>query len=139
MTQLPTRRSVLAVGAGVAAAPALAACGNPGVDPHFKQVDPPPAGTHLALTRDVPVGGCQVFAPKGTVITQPTEGEFHAFEAECSHKGCFVSSSTVEGYIPCRCHGSQFDLVDGSALAGPARNPLKEFNIEVADGKITMA
>lgn len=139
MTQPPTRRTVLAVGASVAAAPALAACGNPGEDPHFKQVDPPPAGTHLALTRDIPVGGCQVFAPKGTVITQPTEGEFHAFEAECSHKGCFVSSSTVEGHIPCRCHGSAFDLVDGSALAGPARNPLKEFRIDVADGKITMA
>ncbi|WP_110241366.1 ubiquinol-cytochrome c reductase iron-sulfur subunit [Nocardioides gilvus] len=138
MTQPPTRRSVLAVGASVAAAPALAACGDPGEDPHFQQIDPPGAGAHLALTRDIPVGGCQVFAPKGTVITQPREGEFHAFGAECSHKGCFVSSST-EGHIPCRCHGSQFDLTSGAVLNGPARDALEEFSIDVADGKIVMA
>lgn len=116
-------------------APVVAACGNPAEDPQFAQVRPPAPGSQVALASDVPVGGCQVFAAKGTVISQPVEGEFRAFEAECSHKGCFVASST-EGHIPCRCHGSKFDLADGAVLGGPAKSSLPKVDIEVRDGRI---
>lgn len=119
-------------------APVAAACGNPSEDPQFSQVRPPAPGGEVALTTDVPVGGCQVFAPKGTVVTQPVEGDFRAFEAECSHKGCFVASST-EGHIPCRCHGSRFDLTDGAVLGGPAKSALPPVEIEVRDGRIFTA
>lgn len=138
MTQPPSRRRVLAAGAGVAMAPVVAACGNPSEDPQFSQVDPPGPGSEVARAADVPVGGCQVFARQGTVVTQPTEGDFRAFNAECSHKGCFVASST-EGHIPCRCHGSKFDLIDGAPLGGPAKSPLDKVDIEVRDGRIFTA
>lgn len=138
MTQPPSRRRVLAAGAGVALAPVVASCANPGEDPQFSQVDPPEPGTQVALAADVPVGGCQVFARQGTVVTQPTEGDFRAFNAECSHKGCFVASSD-QGHIPCRCHGSKFDLVDGEPLAGPARAPLEKVEIRVEGGRIFTA
>jgi Rieske Fe-S protein len=138
LSQPPTRRRVLAAGAGVAMAPVVAACGDASEDPQFRQVDPPAPGNEVALASDVPVGGCQVFAAKGTVVTQPTEGDYRAFEAECSHKGCFVASST-QGHIPCRCHGSKFDLVDGSPLGGPAKAPLTKVEIVVEDGRIYTA
>ena len=138
MTPSPSRRAVLATGAGVVVTPVLAACGDPSADPQLDQIDPPGPGGDVARAADVPVGGCQVFAAKGTVVTQPTEGEFKAFDAECSHRGCFVSSST-RGFIPCACHGSRFDLTDGSVLAGPAKQPLEELDITVRDGRIVMA
>lgn len=138
MTPSPSRRAVLATGAGAAVVPVLAACGDPSADPQLHQVDPPGPGGEVALASDIPVGGCQVFARKGTVVTQPVEGEFKAFDAECSHKGCFVSSST-RGFIPCACHGSRFDLQDGSVLAGPAPGPLEEYAVTVRDGRIVMA
>ncbi len=137
MTPSPSRRAVLATGAGLAAAPVLAACGDPSTDPQLAQIDPPVKGTEVGLAADVPVGGCHVFARKGTVVTQPVEGEFKAFDAECSHKGCFVGSST-RGFIPCACHGSRFDLVDGAVLAGPAPEPLEEYPVIVRDGRIVM-
>ncbi|GGD26231.1 Rieske (2Fe-2S) protein [Nocardioides daphniae] len=138
MTQPPTRRRVLAAGAGVAMAPVVASCADPSADPQLHQQDPPRPGTDVAPTTDVPVGGCQVFARFGTVVSQPVEGEFKAFNAECSHKGCFVGSSD-EGHIPCRCHGSKFDLATGARLAGPAKAPLDPVAIKVENGRIVTA
>lgn len=136
MVPMPlTRRSVVAT---TAALPALVACGNPSEDPTLTQVDPAAPGTFLLNTGDVPVGGCYVVAKAATVVTQPTEGEFKAFSGVCTHRRCFLASST-EGHIPCRCHGSRFDLATGEVLQGPARRALEEFEIEVVDGKVTMA
>lgn len=130
-----TRRSVLATGAAL---PALAACGNPSEDPTLKQVPKASAGTFLVRSQDVPVGGCHVIASAATVVTQPTPGEFKAFSGVCTHKHCFLASSS-EGFIPCRCHGSHFDLRNGSVLEGPAERSLEEYDITVEDGRVTLA
>lgn len=131
-----TRRNVLAAGTSVAALPLLGACGDDAAD-----VPPPRAparGTALVDTADVPVGGCAVVAEHKTVVTQPTQGEFKAFSAICTHQGCVVSSSS-EGVIPCRCHGSEFSLTDGSVLAGEAKEPLAEVAVVVTDDVVTTA
>jgi Rieske Fe-S protein len=73
-----------------------------------------------------------------SVVTQPAEGEFKAFSGVCTHKHCFLASSE-EGHIPCRCHGSTFDLRDGSVITGPAERALEEFDITVEGGKVSMA
>ena len=130
-----SRRTVVATGVAL---PALAACGDPSEDPVLDQVERAEAGTFLIHADDVPVGGCYVVAKAATVVTQPVAGEFKAFSGVCTHKHCFLASSD-EGYIPCRCHGSRFDLNDGSVLNGPAETPLEEFEVVVADGKVSMA
>lgn len=133
MTFPLTRRSVLATGSGIAAAPVLAGCGE---EDEFVAEPPEVAsGSQLGSTADVPVGGCAVFSDAKTVVTQPTEGEFMAFSALCTHKGCLVSSSS-DGEIPCTCHGSAFSLEDGSVLQGPAKEALPKVEITVKDGKI---
>lgn len=128
-----TRRGALVTGSGIAAAPLLAGCGQE----TDVAVEPPQvaSGSQLAWTKDVPVGGCAVFPDSKTVVTQPVEGEFKAFSAACTHEGCQVSSSS-DGDIPCRCHGSAFSLEDGSVLKGPAKKPLPEVEITVDDDKI---
>ena len=77
----------------------------------------------LAVTGDIPVGGCAVFTEAKCVVTQPSKGDFKAFTSVCTHQGCTVSAGT-DGVIPCTCHGSQFSMEDGSVLQGPATAPL---------------
>ena len=56
------------------------------------------------------------------MVTQPTEGDFKAFSAVCTHQGCVVSS-IQEDEIDCNCHGSRFSIVDGSNTVGPRDTP----------------
>jgi Rieske Fe-S protein len=72
------------------------------------------------------------------VITQPTAGEFKAFTAICTHKGCPVQK--VENQeIACPCHGSRFSIKDGSAVGGPATEPLAEINYSESGDNIILA
>ena len=96
------------------------------------------SGEVLASAADVPVGGCFVVSGAKVVVTQPSEGDFKAFTAVCTHQGCLVESST-EGDIPCPCHSSKFSLDDGSPISGPASAPLAAVDITVDGDSITRA
>ncbi|TDD10938.1 iron-sulfur protein [Nonomuraea deserti] len=97
----------------------------------------PQAGA-LAKTADIPVGGGTILKDQKIVITQPTEGDFKAFSALCTHKGCPVAS--VEGgSIVCPCHGSKFAIADGAVTDGPAEKPLAAQEIKVDGDQITLA
>ncbi|MEO3792057.1 Rieske 2Fe-2S domain-containing protein [Nonomuraea sp. B10E15] len=98
----------------------------------------PQAGGALAKTADIPVGGGTIFKDQKIVVTQPTEGDFKAFSALCTHKGCPVAS--VEGgSIVCPCHGSKFAIADGAVTDGPAEKPLAAQEIKVDGDQITLA
>ncbi|WP_344475701.1 Rieske (2Fe-2S) protein [Nonomuraea monospora] len=102
------------------------------------QSSAPQAGGALAKTADIPVGGGTVFKDQKVVVTQPTAGEFKAFSAICTHKGCPVGS--VEGdAIVCPCHNSKFAITDGSVTAGPAEQPLAAQQIKVENDQIMLA
>jgi nitrite reductase/ring-hydroxylating ferredoxin subunit len=63
--------------------------------------------------------------------------EFHALHDRCSHRGCSLSGGEVEGEIvTCPCHGSQFDLRDGSVRRGPATAPQPAYEARKQDGEI---
>lgn len=80
-----------------------------------------PEGTPVAVS-EVAVGGGLVVDEK-YVVTQPTEGDFKAFSAICTHQGCAVGS-VEDGVIVCPCHNSQFDITTGDPVEGPASEPL---------------
>ncbi|KQY64347.1 Rieske (2Fe-2S) protein [Nocardioides sp. Root151] len=111
-------------------APLLAACAGGDDD-----VKAPDAGTELSPSADVPVGGGVILGDDNVVITQPTEGDFKAFSATCTHQSCQVVS--VDKTINCDCHGSKFSITDGSVADGPATESLPEVKITVKDGTIT--
>jgi Rieske Fe-S protein len=92
----------------------------------------------LAPTSAIPVGGGKVFDKQQVVVTQPTQGQFKAFSAVCTHMGCLVTDVS-DGVIQCPCHGSQFSIKDGSVQGGPAPRPLPGERITVANGEITLA
>ena len=92
----------------------------------------------LASTSDIPVGGGKILTDKKIVITQPQSGAFHAFSAVCTHAGCTVGSVSG-GTINCPCHGSRFNITNGSVVNGPAASPLPPVSIKVQGTSIVQA
>lgn len=143
-----TRRAVVAGTGVLAAAATLAACssyGNSAPPAPQAPAEPaapaapgaPPAGQPLASAADIPVGGGAVFASQRVVVTQPAPGTFKAFSAVCTHQGCTVNRVTA-GTINCPCHGSKYDIKDGSVVKGPAPRPLEERQITVSGTTIQL-
>jgi len=157
MATIDRRRALTGSAAIAVGIPVLAACGEDdptatdpsgsgGDEPTSQQTGDPGSektggaggGQTLASASDVPVGGCFVVAGAKVVLTQPTEGDFKAFSATCTHQGCVLESST-EGEIPCPCHDSRFSLEDGAPLSGPATVPLTPVEITVDGDSISRA
>lgn len=86
----------------------------------------------------IPVGGGKVLADQKVVITQPTEGDFKAFTAVCTHKGCTVANVS-DGTINCGCHGSKFDIATGEVKQGPAEKALPRKTVSVTGDGITVS
>ncbi|WP_433472052.1 Rieske (2Fe-2S) protein [Spirillospora sp. CA-142024] len=121
------RRAVLYGGAGAVGAAALAGCGAGGGGAKSAA---DLKGKEIAKVADVPVGGGKVYGDEKVVVTQPAQGSFKAFTAVCPHQGCTVGS-VAGGLIKCPCHGSEFKAADGSVQRGPAKEPLKEYPVQV--------
>jgi Rieske Fe-S protein len=96
------------------------------------------AGGALASTGEIPVGGGKVLDGKNVVVTQPVSGQFVAFSAVCTHQGCSVAT-VLDGTINCPCHGSKFNIKDGSVAGGPAPRPLPKVQITVDGTSIKLA
>ncbi|HWM72603.1 MAG TPA: Rieske (2Fe-2S) protein [Nocardioides sp.] len=134
-TYRPSRRIVFQGLGALGTAVALAGCGS-GDDGGDDEAAVPDAGSELATTADVPVGGGLILSEEKIVITQPTEGEFKAFTAVCTHQNCTVAE--VQETINCTCHNSKYSIEDGSVQGGPAPAPLEEIAISV-DGDTILA
>ncbi|MFG3420767.1 Rieske (2Fe-2S) protein [Micromonospora sp. NPDC049460] len=147
-----TRRALLTGAGAVGAAVVLAACGSDdsggGAAPTSGGPAVPSSGDagggdragaqSLARTADIPVGGGAVYPAQGVVITQPTAGDFKAFDSICTHQGCPVTN-VDGGTINCTCHFSKFSIEDGSVKGGPATKPLPPKNIKVTGDQISLA
>jgi Rieske Fe-S protein len=146
-----SRRTVL-LGAGMVGAGAvLAACGGqtPTSGPTTQAgttqpttpaaSDDPPGGNEGGIkTADVPVGSGIIVADQGAVVTQPTAGQFKAFNATCTHQGCQVARVDANKIV-CTCHGSQFNIADGSVANGPALRPLQAKTVTVNGDTLTVS
>jgi Rieske Fe-S protein len=135
------RRGILVAGA---AASALAVAGCTTYRPGSGDDGAPAPGgaagaaTDLGPSADVPVGGGTVFKAQKVVVTQPQAGTFKAFSATCTHQGCTVGDVSG-GTINCPCHGSKFNVSDGSVVKGPAKKglPVKQVTTDGGDLKVT--
>ena len=129
-----SRRTVMGgiVGVGIGA-PLLAACGS-----DEGGIGGGPKSGAVGKTSEVPVGSGKIFAADKVVLTQPTEGDFLAFSAVCTHQGCVVADIKGED-IDCTCHGSKFSIKDGSVVNGPATKPLAKLTATVKNGEISVS
>lgn len=116
------RRTAIGLAATAGGTAALAACGGGGEATSTESEGGGGGSGEVRVpVSDVPEGGGLV--QDRVVVTQPTAGQFKAFDATCPHQGCAVSKVTTEAII-CPCHGSQFDPSDGSVKQGPATEGL---------------
>lgn len=125
------RRTALGVATATGVG-ALSACGGSEQQPR----DPGGEDGELHLpTSDVPEGGGVI--RERIVVTQPKPGTFEAFDATCPHQGCAVDEVT-EKAIVCPCHGSEFDLTDGSVTHGPAEKGLTRMKATVKGDEVVV-
>jgi len=69
-------------------------------------------------------------------INRRTDG-IKVFSTRCTHLGCRIKPAD-NGQLQCPCHGSAFDLENGSAINGPANKSLEMFNFIVEDDYLTI-
>lgn len=96
-----------------------------------------PGAAASVSSSEVPVGSGTV-VDETYVVTQPKEGEFHAFSSVCTHQGCQVRNVT-ETEIVCPCHSSMFSTTTGEVLGGPATEPLPEYSVSESSGELTIS
>jgi nitrite reductase/ring-hydroxylating ferredoxin subunit/uncharacterized membrane protein len=73
------------------------------------------------------------------VLVTRVDGAVVALHDRCSHRGCSLSTGTIEGdTIECPCHGSRFSLRDGHVRRGPASAPQPAFDAREAGGRIEL-
>lgn len=128
----PSRRAVLGGGCVAGTAALLSACGGGGESEPVVQDD----GAVRVPQSDTPVGSSTYYPGAGArvIVAQPTEGQWFAYDATCTHEGCMTSASDDDGNLVCPCHGSAFDPTSGAPVAGPAEEPLASLTVEV-DGE----
>lgn len=60
-----------------------------------------------------------------------------ALDDTCTHAGCSLSGGTLEEMsVICPCHGSQFSLLDGEIINGPATYREPSYHVRIRDGMV---
>ena len=113
-----------------------------GVGPDQTVFDPGPdewtaAGPASELTPGRPT---RVIVDDTPVLLLRDGDQVRALHDRCSHRGCSLSQmGKVDGeHIVCGCHGSTFDLRDGSIQRGPATAPQPAFEVRERDGRVEL-
>jgi nitrite reductase/ring-hydroxylating ferredoxin subunit len=93
-----------------------------------------------ASTRDIPAG-TMVGIDSGdkSILIANVGGQFYAINNICTHMGCSLSNGTLRGnQVQCPCHGSTFDVTNGSLVHGPARLPEPSYKVTVEGENINV-
>jgi uncharacterized membrane protein/nitrite reductase/ring-hydroxylating ferredoxin subunit len=71
------------------------------------------------------------------IVLGKTEKGYVAFADHCSHKGgSLAGGMMICGTVQCPWHGSQFDVNTGGIKAGPAKDPIATYQVQVKNGKV---
>jgi nitrite reductase/ring-hydroxylating ferredoxin subunit/uncharacterized membrane protein len=71
------------------------------------------------------------------VMLARRDGRIYAIHDRCGHRGCLLSEGDLDNHvITCSCHGSQFDIRDGTLLRGPATVSQPALDVRDAGGHI---
>ena len=90
---------------------------------------------------EVPEGSAKAYPVAGQEIAiARSGGVLYAFSDICTHKGCNLSlGGEIEGTeITCECHGSTFEMSDGSVVEGPATEPIATFPVREEEGELSV-
>jgi nitrite reductase/ring-hydroxylating ferredoxin subunit/uncharacterized membrane protein len=94
--------------------------------------------TAVLATADLCNGQTRVVIANGRrAVLSRIDGHIYAIGGTCTHWGCSLAEGQiVDASVTCHCHGSQFSLMDGAVLSGPATSPEPSFEVREVNGQI---
>jgi nitrite reductase/ring-hydroxylating ferredoxin subunit/uncharacterized membrane protein len=74
------------------------------------------------------------------LVLARTKGSYTAFEDSCTHRGGSLAGGVlIKGTVQCLWHGSQFDTVSGAVSCGPAKKPIRVYEVrETKEGQVLL-
>jgi 3-phenylpropionate/trans-cinnamate dioxygenase ferredoxin component len=90
----------------------------------------------VAKTSEVSAGNMKgVTVGDREVLITNINGHYYAIGGKCTHAGGNLSKGNLEGIIvTCPRHGSKFDVITGTRIAGPAKQDEPSYEVRV-DGQ----
>ncbi len=72
-----------------------------------------------------------------TVAIANVDGHYYGFADACPHAGCSLSKGVLDGTtVTCPIDGSQFDLISGNVLKGPATTRVRTYRVQEDRGEL---
>ncbi len=101
-------------------------------------VSGPEKYTDVGAVDDLQEGKMVKFEVEGRpIVLLKDDHGIHAFDGTCPHYGCGLWEGELKDHIvTCPCHGSQFDVRDGSLVHGPATAPVPSYETRRQKGRI---
>jgi nitrite reductase/ring-hydroxylating ferredoxin subunit/uncharacterized membrane protein len=91
------------------------------------------AGAPLLVGRvdDLQTGQMKLLHVNGhRIVLARTSSGYAAFDDRCTHRGGSLAGGVlIEGTVQCLWHGSQFDARSGSVTCGPAKTPVRVYEV----------
>ena len=86
------------------------------------------------------MGGGTIFPDEQIVVTQPTEGDFKAFTAVCTHQGCIGRAVSPTARSTARATAAKFSIETAASVrAARHRRAAADETITVEGDAITLA
>jgi nitrite reductase/ring-hydroxylating ferredoxin subunit len=94
-----------------------------------------------ALKKEIAAGKMKAVDVAGvSVLLANVAGEYYAIGNKCTHRGCKLSSGTLDGEtVKCPCHKSVFNVKTGEVLHGPASKPAPKYAVKVEEQQILIS
>jgi nitrite reductase/ring-hydroxylating ferredoxin subunit len=95
-----------------------------------------------AAASALPRGAALAVEVAGRRIALVNDGRMiHAVDGDCTHAAGPLGEGrlTAGCLLTCPWHGAVFDASSGAVMSGPARKPLRTYQVKVADGAIWVA
>lgn len=91
----------------------------------------------VARVEDISEGkGIVVEAGDRKVLVFNIEGDFHALDSYCAHRGQpLVRGEVVEGHLLCPWHGNTFDVTTGTCSVSPEES-VRTYPVQVREGQV---
>lgn len=71
------------------------------------------------------------------IVLAKTESGYVAFDDRCTHRGGSLAAGAMMcGVVQCPWHGSQFDVGTGALKAGPAKEGIRAYPVQLIDNKL---
>jgi nitrite reductase/ring-hydroxylating ferredoxin subunit len=100
-----------------------------------------PEFVRVASVSDVPPGEMLIVEVDGQeVAIANLDGEFVAFQNECTHRQGPLGEGILMGdVVECPFHGGQFNVRTGEVVAPPPEEPIKTYVVEVEGDDVKVA